>query len=124
MTRIYSNLSSELNTELTRQSKTIGYRRSDVLAYFADNPEFTGGLCNELLASDDLISYLDQTVGINMYSNTITITLNTDNSLRNVLRKYHVNISTFLLFIIKENIVVSRMSSLLPPEQKLKKYTR
>ena len=124
MTRIYSNLSSDLNKELTRQCKAIGYRRSDVLAYFADNPEFTGKICDEILASDELFTYLDETVGINMYSNTITIKLNTENSLRTILRKHHINVSTFLLFIIRENIVISRMKNLLPPDLKLKKYTR
>ena len=121
MTIISNNLSKEMNKALTKQCKSIGYRRSDILAYMVDNPNIVDNICNELLKSDMLIEVIQHTTGINMTSNAVVIRINTDNSLTDILSKYNITVSSFLYYIIRTNTIYE-IKDVFPEELKLKKY--
>ena len=118
---IHSNLSSELNKELTKQCKAIGYKRSVVLGYLIDNPTIIRGICKDLLKSDNLVEMIERTTGIDMNGNNTVIPVDTDNSLAEVLKPYHITVSTLLYFIITNNVVY-QLKDVLPNELKLKKF--
>lgn len=116
---IFSNLSNEMNKELTRQCKSIGYKRSDVLGYLADNPDIVGDICYDLLRADNLVEIIQVTTGIDMTNRGIRIPVNTDKSLSDTLKKYNITVSSFLYYIITNNIINAIE---LPEELKMVKY--